>query len=173
MAEALLRDRLAALGVDATVTSAGDYPGGVAVSPGSVRAMARRGLDIGAYRSRSLTPDMLASTSLIIGMARRHVRSAVALHPATFGHTFTLKELVRRGHEVGPRHPGQSFETWLAELHRGRTPTSLLGEDERDDVADPMGGPDRLYLATAEELAGLIDAFADLAFGSTDKRETA
>jgi protein-tyrosine phosphatase len=155
------------------VSSAGDYPGGVPASPGSVRAMAMRGVDLGGHVSRSLSPDLLAGADLVVAMARRHVRSAVAMRPASFGRVFTLKELVRRGIEVGPRQPGQSFDDWLATLAAGRTPSGLLGEDDRDDVADPIGGPDRLYLATAEELAGLVDAFVDLAFGTDQARETA
>jgi protein-tyrosine phosphatase len=173
MAEVLLQQRLAAIGVDAVVTSAGDLPGGVHASPGSVRAMAARGLDLSRHVSRTLSTELLEDADLVIAMARRHARSAVALAPSGFEHTFTLKELVRRGTAVGPRRSGQSFEAWLATLHAGRAARSLLGEDPRDDVADPIGGPAHLYEATAVELTELIDQLVDLAFQSTVKREPA
>jgi protein-tyrosine phosphatase len=166
MAEVLLSDRLASAGVDAVVRSAGDLPGGVVASGGSVRAMASRGLDLSAHSSQTITPDLVAGADLIITMARRHLRSAVALEPSAWSRTFTLKELVRRADAVGPRRSDESFDEWLAMVHHGRDRMALLGEDPRDDVADPMGGPDRAYEATAVELADLLDAFVALAFPS-------
>jgi protein-tyrosine phosphatase len=173
MAEVLLRDRLATAGVDAVVRSAGDLPGGAAASAGSVRAMATRGLDLGAHRSQSLTPDLIAGADLIIAMARRHLRSAVAFDPSAWGRTFTLKELVRRAAAVGPRRPDETFADWLAVVHDGRERLALLGDDPRDDVADPIGGPDRLYEATAVELGDLLDTLVSLAFPPASNRETA
>jgi protein-tyrosine-phosphatase len=174
MAEVLLRDRLAAAGVDAVVRSAGDLPGGVAASGGSVRAMAARGLDLSAHRSQTLTPDHVATADLIIAMGRRHLRSAVAMRPDAWGRTFTLKELVRRASSVGRRGADEPLEEWLARVHEGRERSSLLGDDDRDDVEDPMGRSDRCYEATAVELSDLTDAFVSLAFpSSASDRESA
>jgi protein-tyrosine phosphatase len=174
MAEVLLRERLAAAGVDAVVRSAGDLPGGSPASAGSVKAMAARGLDLTAHRSQTLTPELVEGADLVLAMGRRHLRSAVALHPAAFGRTFTLKELVRRSIPVGPRRPGQPLEDWLAAVHAGRTLGGLLGEDPTDDVADPIGGPDREYEATAVELVDLIDHLVDVALAApTATQETA
>jgi protein-tyrosine phosphatase len=163
MAEVLLRDRLAAAGVDAVVRSAGDLPGGVAASAGSVKAMASRGLDLADHLSTTLTPDHIDTADLIVTMGRRHLRSAVAMRPAAWERTFTLKELVRRASAVGPRRADEAFGAWLARVHAGRERSSLLGDDPRDDVDDPMGRPDRFYELTAVELADLIDAFVALA----------
>lgn len=164
MAEVLLRDRLIAAGVGAVVRSAGDLPGGVGASGGSVRAMATRGLDLSAHRSQSLRPDLVSSADLVVAMARRHLRSAVAMVPDAWGRTFTLKELVRRAAAAGPRRPGQPFAAWLAEVHEGRDRASLLGDDPADDISDPMGGPDHHYEATAVELGELLDALVALGF---------
>lgn len=173
MAEVLLRDRLAAAGIDAVVTSAGDLPGGVRASPGSVRAMAARGLDLSGHVSRALAPELVEGADLVVAMGRRHLRSAVAMHPGAFGRSFTLKELVRRAVAQGPRRPGQPLDEWLTELGAGRTMSSLLGDDPDEDLADPMGGPDRAYEATAAELVDLVDRLVTLAFASADNRETA
>jgi protein-tyrosine-phosphatase len=175
MAEVLLRERLGAVGVDASVSSAGELPGGVHASPGSVKAMARRGIDLREHRSRTVTREHLEAADLVLAMGRRHLRNAVATCPDAFGRSFTLKELVRLGAAIGPRRPDQPLGDWLAAVHVGRTRTALLGEDPRDDVEDPIGGPDHLYESTAVELGDLIDRLVELAFASAgaSHRETA
>ena len=175
MAEVLLGERLRALGVEASVRSAGELAGGVAASGGSVRSMAARGLDLTGHRSQTLTPEALAGADLVITMARRHLRHAVAMRPEIFGRTFTLKELVRRAASVGRRRPEEPIADWLARVHHGRTPSSLLGDDRDDDVSDPMGGPDARYEQTAVELETLVDHFCELALAAPlpTGRETA
>jgi protein-tyrosine phosphatase len=173
MAEALLRSALAARGVEATVSSAGLFRGGVPASAGSVRAMSRRGLDIEGHRSRTVTGDLLEQADLVLGMARLHVREAVVAVPQVWPRAFTLKELVRRGTAAGPRPPDQPLEAWLARVHEGRRRADLLGDDREDDVADPVGGPDRLYLATADELEELVALLVALAFPAAGRPEGA
>jgi len=167
MAEALLRSALDGRGVDATVSSAGLFRGGVPASPGSVRAMALRGLDLDDHRSRTVTPELVAGADLVLGMARLHVRQAVLAVPDVWPRAFTLKELVRRGQARGARRPGQPLAAWLAELHEGRRRADLIGDDAEDDVADPIGGPDRLYAATADELEYLVTRLVGLVFPPT------
>jgi protein-tyrosine phosphatase len=164
MAEALLRSTLAARGVEATVASAGLFRGGVPASPGSVKAMARRGIDLDGHRSRTVTGDLLAEADLVLGMARLHVREAVVAVPEVWPRAFTLKELVRRGSEAGRRPAEEPLADWLARVHDGRRRADLIGDDPADDVADPVGGPDRLYLETADELEDLVGRLVDLAF---------
>ena len=174
MAEAILRDHLGRRGIGASVRSAGELRGGVAASDGAVRAMRQRGSDIAAHVSTSVTPELIAGADLVLAMARRHLRAAVAARPDAFGRTFTLKELVRRGATIGKRAPDEPLESWLASVHDGRTTATLLGDDEADDVADPMGGTDAQYLSTAAELDELVTDLVDLAFPhpSTTEPET-
>jgi protein-tyrosine-phosphatase len=166
MAEALLRAALQRRGVEATVSSAGLFRGGVPASPGSVRAMARRGLDLDGHRSRTVDGDLLVAADLVVGMARLHVREAVVAVPDVWPRAFTLKELVRRGEAVGGRDPEEPLDSWLERVHEGRRRADLLGDDPEDDVPDPVGGPDRLYLATAEELEELVERLVIVAFPS-------
>lgn len=42
-------------------------------SEGAMRAMARRGLDLRAHRSRQLTARELMDVSLVVGMSERHI----------------------------------------------------------------------------------------------------
>lgn len=171
MAEVLLRQRLDALGVEARVSSAGELPGGVPAEGGSVRAMARRGLELDSHRSRAIAQELLGGTDLVLTMARRHVREVVLAEPQAWPRTFTLKELVRRGEAAAPRLPGQSLDRWLALMHTGRRTADLLGEDPSDDVEDPIGAPDHVYEATAGELDDLLERLVALAFAAPVPRE--
>lgn len=170
MGEALFRHRLAAAGIEARVHSAGLVSEGVPASAHGVRAMAARGLDTGAHRSRPLTPEMVAGADLIVGMAREHVREAVALVPEAFPRTFTLRELARRAGTTGPRGTAEPLDAWLARAGAGRRPTDLLGEHPDDDVADPIGRSRRAYERCAADIEALVDRAVDLAFPSGRSR---
>jgi hypothetical protein len=52
---------------------------------------------------------MIRHATLRIGLEREHVQEAVLLDGSAWPRTFTLKEIVRRGEEVGPRRPGGSI----------------------------------------------------------------
>jgi len=162
MAEALLGDLLVRRDVDATVSSAGLLSDGQPATETAVETMAGRGLDITDHRSRRLSSAMLGSSDLVIGMTREHLREAAVLRPDLYDRTYTLKELVRLGSEQGPRAAGEGLEAWLGRLHRGRDPRQHLGASALDDVADPVGQGSRVYEQTADELADLTRALADL-----------
>ena len=164
MAEALLRDRLARRGVPAHVHSAGLLDDGVPASAHGVDVLRARNLDLADHRSRTLTPGLVEGADLLLGMARLHVREAVVLRPQVWPKAFTLKELVRRGEDIGPRPPGQSVEEWLLKAHAGRTHTDLLGEHPGDDIFDPIGSSRAQYEKTAAEIEDLTDRLVSLLF---------
>ena len=168
MAAALLARRLDDAGVKATVSSAGLLFDGRPVTDHGLAVMGTRGIDTSGHRSRKLRPGLLQEADLVVGMARDHVREAVALVPGAVGRAFTLKEIVRRGEERGGRVPGEALDAWLARLHEGRRPVDLLGDSDADDVADPIGGPRRSYERTAEELDDLTARLARLLSGRWD-----
>jgi protein-tyrosine phosphatase len=164
MAEALLRHRLGALGVEASVTSAGRLQDGLPANEHGVDVLRGRGLDMSSHRSRAATREILSSADLILGMAREHVREAVVAEPALWPRTFTLRELVRRGEAAGPRRPGESIQDWLARVGQGRRVADLAGSSPDDDIADPIGMPRSAYERLAVELEGLIDRLVAVAF---------
>jgi hypothetical protein len=86
----------------------------------------------------------------------------VVRRPDVFGRIFTLKELVRRGEEVGRRRPGQSVAEWIEIVGSGRSPSMHLGDSPLDDVADPVGQPIRVFRTTATELNALLGRMVDL-----------
>ena len=167
MAEALLRQRLAAAGVFAQVRSAGLLESGNPASASSVDILAGRGLDIKGHRSTTMTPAILGEADLLLGLARQHVIEAVVMVPEVWPRTFTLKELVRRGAAIGPRKEGEPLDAWLARAHMGRTKASLMGVSADDDVADPIGQPRPAYQRMVDELDDLVGRLVGLAWPGT------
>lgn len=167
MAAALLGRRLDEAGVKAAVSSVGLLFDGRPATDHGQSVMAARGIDTSGHRSRKLRPELVEGADLVVGMARQHVREAVALAGLpVMGRVFTLKEIVRRGEQHGGREPGEPLGDWLARIAPGRRPADLLGEAESDDVADPIGGPRRGYERAAAELDDLTTRLARLLAGN-------
>ena len=166
MAQALLSRRLADLGSDTTVRSAGMLGDGHPPYPEVVSAMAGYGLDVSSHRSRRVTSEDLEGADLTLAMARENLRHAVVTAASVWPQSFTLRELVRRGAAVGGRAQGETVAGWLARVHEGRERAALLGDSPDDDVADPVGGPRRGYADTAAVLSDLVDRLVDLCWVS-------
>lgn len=160
MAEILLREHLVARGMRANVRSAGTLAWHGPATPEAVEVMDARGLDLGAHRSRELTPGLVASADLIVGMTRNHVWGVTAHEAGAQARAFVIGELVRLGPLVGPRGDGVSVREWAARVaaRRGDGPIGRAG----DDVADPYGEPLEFYEATAARLARDLRVVADL-----------
>ena len=165
MAEAFLASRLGEIGVQARVHSAGLFSAGLPATAEGIQAAAALGFDTSRHRSRVVSTALLAPTDLVLGMARGHIREAVALEPACWPRAFTVKELVRRGEDAGARSPEQPFDEWLAKLHAGRSRSDLTGGSPADDVADPIGRSADYYRRTAAEIHGLVTRLVDLGWG--------
>jgi len=165
MAAALLTRRLAALGAAEPVRSAGMTRPGDPPHPEVISVMAACGIELGSHRSRVARPADLAQASLVLAMARENLRYAVTTEPAAWPRAFTLKELIRRGEQIGPRSPDEPWSRWLSRAHAGRSRAALLGDSGQDDVADPEGGPYRGYADTAALLDRLVNRLAELGWG--------
>lgn len=172
MTEYLLRALLAQVGVPGTVSSAGLLPGGHPPPPDGVQVMSARGIDTSGHVSRTLQDEMIGAADLILGMGREHVQAVVVAEPEAWSRTFTLKEIVRRGEQVGPRAPGQGLDQWLAQVGAGRLPTDLVGSSADDDVDDPIGRSPGAWEQVAGELSILVDRLVDLVWPSSPGRST-
>jgi protein-tyrosine phosphatase len=162
MAEALLGTRIAERELPAVVVSAGLLEGGRERPPEVTAVLAKRGIALPDQLSRQLVQDDLQRADLVLVMERAHVRQSVLLVPETWARTFTLKELVRRGEEFGPRPTEESPGGWLARAQEGRDHPDLLGDSPLDDVADPYGGPSSAYEAAVTEIEDLVDRLVHL-----------
>jgi protein-tyrosine-phosphatase len=163
MAEALLRQHLAARGLSSRVSSTGLSFDGRPATEEAVEVLARQGLDLSAHSSRTLTVAQLEQADLVLAMERQHVREAYLLAPSVLGRTFTLREFVRRATATGPL--AGDFHGWLVRVGLGRRASDLVGESSADDVADPFGSPLSVYEATAGQLDDLCGRAADLLTG--------
>jgi protein-tyrosine phosphatase len=168
MTAALLARRLAALGVTVPVRSAGMTNSGDLPHPEVISVMASYGIQIASHRSRVVCAADLASASLVLTMTRDNLRHAAIAEPEAWPRAFTLKELVRRGEQIGPRSPGEPLSCWLSRVHAGRERTSLLGDSLDDDVADPAGGPLRAYAATAGLIDHLVKSLAEIGWAHAE-----
>jgi protein-tyrosine-phosphatase len=167
VAEAFLRRKVEAAGrTDVHVHSAGMLDSGRAAPEDNIAVMAELGFDLEPHRSRHVTTTMLDSADLVIGMAREHVREVAVNVPDAWPRTFTLREIVRRGEEVGPRSAGQPLDEWIAKVHAGRAPAMLMGTSSDDDVADPMGRRRIDYETAAADIAELVDRLDALVWGA-------
>ncbi len=162
MAEALFRSRLTEHGVDCEVSSAGLLEGGHPSPPEVVMTMAEVGCDLEGHISRQVTSEDLLAADLTLTMERQHLRAVVVMEPETWRNTLTLKEMVRRGKETGPRAEDQSIESFIESVHSERELANLLGDSLDDDVADPYGGAFADYEFTRRELDALVSDVVDL-----------
>lgn len=164
IAAGLLRDRLHRAGIEATVTSAGLVTEGRPASEHGVAAMARRGVDIAAHRSRRVTAALAERADLIVGMELQHVREVAVLSRASFERTFTLPELAHRLERIGPRPADEPVGSWIRHAGAGRRPSDMMASRPSDEIADPIGGPAREYEATAAEIEHLVTMVVDHLF---------
>ena len=144
------------------MTSAGLLDDGNRAAAHSVDLLAERGVDISGHRSTTMTAEALRASDLVLGMAREHVREAVVLVPAAFPKSYTLKELVRRGESLGPRHADEPIADYLERVHAGRSSRDLMGSSPADDIADPIGLPRSAYQRMVDELDPFLDRLVRL-----------
>jgi protein-tyrosine phosphatase len=156
IAAALLTDRLKESGTDAVVESAGLLDASRPIDNGALLALEEHGIDLSPHRSRTLDTAMVRRAALILGLEREHVREAVLLDRSAWPRTFTLKEIVRRGENIGIRGHDESMDDWIARMHADRTQHDLLGADPIDDISDPYGGAPGDYEDAVEEINGLV-----------------
>lgn len=163
-AAAILRMRLAARGVAASVDSAGTQADrGRPIDKDVASALHAAGHDASAHHSRPLTRSDIAGADLVLGMERVHVREVVALEPLAWPASFTLKELVRTGTAVGTRyHKVETLQDWfnLAGLHRRMD--DLLSRSDDDDFPDPYGKRAKVIKKSVKEIDTLVAQLVDL-----------
>ncbi len=163
----LLRQQLGdAGGAEVTVHSAGTVGADFGPPHPLVQEGRAFGIDLAAHVPRTVDPGMIQAADLVVGMTREHLRETVVAFPPSFPRTFTLREIVRRGLDIGPRGADEDLGAWLARLHDGRLRADLMGESPDDDVLDPMGGKPDDYRRMLTEVAELTQTLRNLAWPS-------
>jgi protein-tyrosine phosphatase len=161
----LLRQQLGdTMGAEVTVHSAGTLGGDVGPPIELVQEGRSFGLELGGHVPLIVDPGMIQEANLVVGLAREHVRETVVAVPNSFPRTFTLKEIVRRGLQVGSRGANEELGTWLDRVHGARRHTELMGASSDDDVLDPMGGSPDDYRRMLAEVTALTLSLRSLAW---------
>lgn len=130
MAEAVLRQKLAAKRPNVVVESAGvGALVGKPADPTSLALMEERGLDLSAHRARQLTADLARRYELILVMEQGHVKAVESIAPATRGKVFRLGHWGKFEIPDPYKLPRAEFEKALALIDKGV-----------DDVVRLVGG---------------------------------
>ena len=108
-------------------------------------ALASVGFAAPDHRSHQLTDADVGAADLIVAMAGEHVSYIRRRHPDAAGRTATLKRLVR---DLPPGPP--SLAERLIALELATQPV-----EPWEDVEDPAGGEDEVYVSCAKELSVL------------------
>ena len=108
-------------------------------------ALTSVGVGADGHRSHQLTDGDIESADLVLAMAGEHVSYIRRRHPEAAERTVTIKRLVRDL----PMGPSPLVER-LAALDLADQPV-----EPWEDVEDPAGGEDEVYLSCAKELSVL------------------
>lgn len=192
MAERLLAHRLAELGADAVVQSAGTHAeAGAPMTDEAAVALGALGVDASPHRARRLAAADVEAADLVLTATRAHRALVVSEVPAAVGRTFTLREFARVARRL-TETPGEferldagaadaeavggvdgsaaaGFAALRAAIARERGVVPP-GDASDDDVDDPIGRPQPVYDRTAalldREATAIAEAVARARVGS-------
>jgi sulfate adenylyltransferase len=118
------------------------------MDPPMASRLVERGLDGSDFRSRRVTPRLIAEADLVLTAEAAHRSAILEESPEAVRKVFTLGQAARLvAEQDSPMSPRELVEA-LAER---RTPP-----DPADDVADPYGRGDEASVTAAEEIAALV-----------------
>ncbi|WP_424530770.1 hypothetical protein ACOZ38_13370 [Sphaerisporangium viridialbum] len=119
------------------------------------RVLTRFGADPGGFRSRPLTPELVAAADLVLTAASEHRARTVEMRPLAAARTFTLVEFGTLALAV----PAEVVTCHRDAVHRARALVAEvralrgLVRVDRPDIADPYGGRSRAYRVAGRRIA--------------------
>lgn len=134
-----------------------------------VPLLERAGVDVDGFAARQVTGAMLREADVVVALTRAHRAAVVDVAPAVVRRTFTLRELARLAEDVGPEGlaPGTPAERFaaLVPLATARRGMVRAASPEDDDVVDPFGRPQTVYLEAFGQLRPAVDAIVRVVRG--------
>lgn len=106
----------------------------------AIAAMAERGLDLSAHRSRRLSEYLVDESDLIVVMTRNHGWAVEARSQSKAAATFLPAELSRLADQIGNRNSADP-QAWVGKLHTRRDTQAsarFIGR-AADEIPDPIG----------------------------------
>ena len=164
IAEAVLRH--ASNGLPVRVGSAGtlDLQSGPAF-PEAMAIGQSYGLDLSSHRSRCVSRLDLSGADLVLGFEQIHVASAVVDGHARREVAFLLPELAEYLSGLEPPEATDPIERARWAIGAANKERVRSGAPPPDEIADPVGGSDALFLATGERVRSLTLEAASALFG--------
>uniref|UniRef100_UPI00058D272B arsenate reductase/protein-tyrosine-phosphatase family protein n=1 Tax=Ilumatobacter nonamiensis TaxID=467093 RepID=UPI00058D272B len=157
MMAALLGGHLEAVGINASVTSAGLHRDANPATDGAIRQMALRGYDVRWHVGHRINRDDVEDTDLILTAEVLHVAEIAGIWHDTFERAFTLPEFVANTDE-SPQ--GLTLPGLLERINVGR-PTALDYLDARiGELHDPTGEGPAQWEASVERIDDLTGRVA-------------
>ena len=172
----LWRERFGAEADAVTFASAGtDAADGISMVWGAATVLAEHGADNTGFRSRTLTPKILAGADLVLTATREQRGECVTMLPEAMGRTFTLRQFGRLVTEVSDpalelSHAGKSAVAvatgpgdrlrWLVEQAPAARSRLQPVPPTDDDLADPVGQPIEVFRVCASEIRRVLDLIA-------------
>lgn len=163
LTERVLADRLGAEAAGFTVSSAGTHAlADEALHPHAALVLREAGIDAESFRSRALTPRVLATPDLILTATRRQRAYCVTAAPAVLRRTFTLRQFARLASAVDPAAlrglaPAARARLLVESVTGVRGSLQPVGVDE-DDIADPVGRQLPGFRECAGQIAAAVEA---------------
>ncbi len=144
MAEAILRSLLPKelAGITRVISAGTGAAGGIPATALAVQTCADGGMDLRDHRSRLLTPDLVRSSDLILGMEPHHVEYARGQFPAA-------ADRIRLITEQGAAH----------------------GASEWPGVPDPLGGSADQYRDTYHRIRSHLLGWVSVIREAVERRE--
>ena len=139
--------------------------GGASALPGAVRAAEAFGIDLSEHHARALRAGDLRDAQLAIGFEPAHVAAAVTTGGVAAERAFLLAELADVVElDVLPWPPGSNdLSSRVAHANARRFAGARLPRP----VADPVGGSDRLFQQTYEEIDRMVGIIGLRLFGAS------
>ena len=164
MGQYLMSSRLDAMGIAASVRSAGFAAEGQSMPKHALSVLAGAGIDASAHLSTRMTPDHVRGADLILTMTGRHATEAAVLDLESVPRIYTLREFAIRASGFGPRDAGASLRDYVLDVGSDRTPGHLGAGGSREDIADPYGRRKGAYKKAFQEIQTEIDALVPTLF---------
>jgi protein-tyrosine phosphatase len=123
MAEAMLKARVKAGGLEGKVLVLSAGLAAYGESPASAHArtaVAKRGLDLSAHRSRQLLPEMVKAADIILTMTAAHKRAIAERTPEAAGKVYTMAEYAGEDGDVADPFGGSEelYEACAVDIER-------------------------------------------------------
>ena len=135
--------------------------------PQAIRAAREFEVDLGDHRARSATTGRLEQSDLVIGFEHFHVAHAVVMGGAPRSRVFLLSELARTLVGLMATTPGDDADFRDA-VGRADAARSAAGW-RPPAIADPVGGSDRRFVETYEEIERMVAVVAVRLFGADER----